>query len=94
MTGLEVALTVVAGVLTGILSAVFGTGGGRSRPFMILVLGSRSTSRRNLAVHHRSDRGDGSLGALTPRCVRWRPAAWLGVAGLGGAVGRCGGPAR
>ena len=40
MTGLEIGLTVVAGIATGILSAIFGVGGGQIViPFMLLVLG-------------------------------------------------------
>lgn len=41
MTGLEIVLTIVAGLVTGILSAIFGVGGGQVViPFMLLVLGA------------------------------------------------------
>lgn len=41
MTGVEIALTVVAGLVMGILSAIFGVGGGQVViPFMVLVLGA------------------------------------------------------
>jgi uncharacterized membrane protein YfcA len=41
VTGLEIGLTIVAGVATGILSAIFGVGGGQVViPFMLLVLGA------------------------------------------------------
>jgi len=41
VTGVEIALTVVAGLVMGILSAIFGVGGGQVViPFMVLVLGA------------------------------------------------------
>jgi uncharacterized membrane protein YfcA len=88
MTGLEVGLTVVAGVLTGILSAVFGTGGGQiSIPFMILVLGFSQHLAEGTSLFIIVPTAAVGAWAHSRRgYVRWRPAFWLSIAGLGGAV--------
>jgi hypothetical protein len=88
MTGLEVALTIVAGVLTGILSAVFGTGGGQiSIPFMILVLGFSQHLAEGTSLFIIVPTAAMGAWAHSRRgYVRWRPAFWLSIAGLGGAA--------
>jgi hypothetical protein len=88
MTGLEVGLTIVAGVLTGILSAVFGTGGGQiSIPFMILVLGfSQHLSEGTSLFIIVPTAAVGAWAHSRRGYVRWRPAFWLSIAGLGGAA--------
>jgi hypothetical protein len=88
MTGLEVALTIVAGVLTGILSAVFGTGGGQiSIPFMILVLGFSQHLAEGTSLFIIVPTAAVGAWAHSRRgYVRWRPAFWLSIAGLGGAA--------
>lgn len=88
MTGLEVALTIVAGLLTGILSAVFGTGGGQiSIPFMILVLGFSQHLAEGTSLFIIVPTAAMGAWAHSRRgYVRWRPAFWLSIAGLGGAA--------
>lgn len=88
MTGLEVGLTIVAGVLTGILSAVFGTGGGQiSIPFMILVLGfSQHLAEGTSLFIIVPTAAIGAWAHSRRGYVRWRPAFWLSIAGLGGAA--------
>jgi hypothetical protein len=88
MTGLEVGLTIVAGVLTGILSAVFGTGGGQiSIPFMILVLGFSQHLAEGTSLFIIVPTAAMGAWAHSRRgYVRWRPAFWLSIAGLGGAA--------
>jgi uncharacterized membrane protein YfcA len=88
MTGLEVGLTIVAGVLTGILSAVFGTGGGQiSIPFMILVLGFSQHLAEGTSLFIIVPTAAVGAWAHSRRgYVRWRPAFWLSIAGLGGAA--------
>jgi uncharacterized membrane protein YfcA len=88
MTGLEVALTIVAGVLTGILSAVFGTGGGQiSIPFMILVLGFSQHLAEGTSLFIIVPTAAMGAWAHSRRgYVRWRPAFWISIAGLGGAA--------
>ena len=88
MTGLEVGLTIVAGVLTGILSAVFGTGGGQiSIPFMILVLGFSQHLAEGTSLFIIVPTAAVGAWAHSRRgYVRWRPAFWLSIAGVGGAA--------
>lgn len=88
MTDLEVGLTIVAGVLTGILSAVFGTGGGQiSIPFMILVLGfSQHLAEGTSLFIIVPTAAIGAWAHSRRGYVRWRPAFWLSIAGLGGAA--------
>lgn len=88
MTGVEIALTVLAGVLTGILSALFGGGGGQiSIPFMILVLGFSQHVAEGTSLFVIVPTAIVGAWAHSRRgFVRWRSAFWLGVAGLAGAA--------
>ncbi|HZD18303.1 MAG TPA: sulfite exporter TauE/SafE family protein [Actinomycetota bacterium] len=88
MTGLEIGLTVVAGVLTGILSALFGGGGGQiSIPFMILVLGfSQHVAEGTSLFVIVPTAAVGAWAHSRRGYVRWRSALWLGIAGLAGAA--------
>jgi hypothetical protein len=90
VTTLEIVLTVVAGVFTGIVSAVFGGGGGQvSIPFMILALGlSQHTAEGTSLMVIVPTAAIGALVHSRAGYVRWRPALWLGAAGaMGAAVG-------
>lgn len=89
MTALEIALTIVAGVLTGILSAVFGGGGGQiSIPFMILVLGlSQHVAEGTSLFVIVPTAAVGALAHSRRGFVHWSPAFWLGAAGVLGAAG-------
>lgn len=88
MTGLEIVLTVVAGVLTGILSAVFGGGGGQiSIPFMILVLGlSQHVAEGTSLLVIVPTAAVGAWAHSRRGYVHWSPAFWLGTAGVVGAA--------
>jgi uncharacterized protein len=88
MTDLEIALTIVAGVLTGVLSAVFGTGGGQiSIPFMLLVLGFSQHLAEGTSLFIIVPTAAMGAWAHSRRgYVQWTPAIWLSVAGLGGAA--------
>lgn len=88
MTGLEIALTLVAGVLTGILSALFGGGGGQiSIPFMILVLGfSQHVAEGTSLLVIVPTAAMGAWAHSRRGHVWWRPALWLAVAGVAGAA--------
>jgi len=87
MTGLEIALALVAGVLTGTLSALFGGGGGQiSIPFMILVLGFSQHLAEGTSLFVIVPIATVGAWAHSRRgYVRWRPAFWIGIAGLAGA---------
>jgi len=88
MTGPEIALTVVAGLFTGILSAMFGTGGGQiSIPFMILVLGfSQHLAEGTSLFVIVPTAAIGAWAHSRRGFVQWRPAFWLGMVGLTGAA--------
>ena len=88
MTGFEIALTVVAGVLTGLLSALFGGGGGQiSIPFMILVLGfSQHVAEGTSLFVIVPIAALGAWAHSRRGYVRWRPALSLATAGIAGAA--------
>lgn len=88
MSGLEIVLTVIAGILTGILSAMFGGGGGQiSIPFMILVLGLSQHVAEGTSLFVIAPVAAVGAWAHSRRgYVRWSPAFWLGVAGIAGAA--------
>lgn len=88
MTELEIVLTVLAGVLTGILSALFGGGGGQiSIPFMILILGFSQHVAEGTSLFVIVPTAAMGAWAHSKRgYVHWRPAFWLGFAGVAGAA--------
>lgn len=88
MTGLEIAVTIVAGVFTGVVSALFGGGGGQvSIPYMILVLGlSQHVAEGTSLLLIVPTAAVGAWAHSRRGFVHWRPAIWLGGAGAVGAV--------
>lgn len=88
MTELEIVVTVLAGVLTGVLSAMFGGGGGQiSIPFMILVLGFSQHVAEGTSLFVIVPTAAMGAWAHSKRgYVQWRPAFWLGFAGVVGAA--------
>jgi uncharacterized membrane protein YfcA len=88
VTGLEITLTIVAGVFTGVVSALFGGGGGQvSIPFMILVLGlSQHVAEGTSLLLIVPTAAVGAWAHSRRGFVHWRPAAWLGAAGAAGAI--------
>jgi uncharacterized membrane protein YfcA len=88
VTGLEIAVTVLAGVFTGVVSAVFGGGGGQvSIPFMILALGlTQHVAEGTSLLVIVPTAAVGAWAHSRSGFVRWRPALWLGTAGAAGAA--------
>jgi uncharacterized protein len=88
VTGLEIAFTVAAGLITGVVSALFGGGGGQvSIPYMILALGlSQHVAEGTSLVIIVPTAAVGAWAHSRRGYVHWRPALWLGAAGAAGAV--------
>lgn len=88
MTSLDVVLLIVAGVVTGVLSSIFGVGGGQVViPFLVLVIGTSQHAAEGT-----------SLLVIVPTAmagawahsrhgyVSWRATAFLVAGGVLGAV--------
>jgi uncharacterized protein len=88
VTGPEIVLTIVAGLFTGVVSALFGGGGGQvSIPFMILALGlSQHVAEGTSLMVIVPTAAVGAWAHSRRGYVRWRPALWLGAAGAAGAA--------
>jgi len=88
MSAVEIVVTVVAGVFTGIVSAMFGGGGGQvSIPYMILALGlSQHVAEGTSLAIIVPTAAVGAWAHSRRGYVRWSTAMWLGAAGAGGAA--------
>lgn len=88
MSGVEVGLAAAAGVLTGLLSAIFGVGGGQIViPFMVLVLGVSQHLAEGTSLLVIVPTALAGAWAHSRRgFVSWRAAGLLSLGGVAGAV--------
>lgn len=88
MSGLEIGLAAAAGILTGLLSAIFGVGGGQIViPFMVLVLGVSQHLAEGTSLLVIIPTAMAGAWAHSRRgYVSWRAAALLTLGGVVGAV--------